>query len=109
MALGNRLAPRMGGNRRAAFIQAWGLELAVRGVSFGNRQEALRRLAAYSPADGTLQPGGPRRRGGYGRGTERPRTFPPGVCAPEPGPGRGGLGREAPRPAGSVRHVGLGQ
>jgi hypothetical protein len=27
------------------------LELAVRGVSFGNRQEALRRLAAYNPAD----------------------------------------------------------
>ena len=56
MTLGNKLAPRMGGDRKAAFVQAWaivkagGLELAVRGVSFGNRQEALRRLAAYSPA-----------------------------------------------------------
>jgi hypothetical protein len=56
MTLGNRLAPRMGGDRTAAFVQAWaivkagGLELAVRGVSFGNRQEALRRLAAYHPA-----------------------------------------------------------
>jgi hypothetical protein len=56
MTLGNRLAPRMG-DRRAAFVRAWavvkagGLELAVRGVSFGNRQEALRRLARYNPAD----------------------------------------------------------
>jgi hypothetical protein len=56
MTLGNKLAPRMGGDRSAAFVEAWaivkagGLEVAVRGVSFGNRQEALRRLAAYSPA-----------------------------------------------------------
>jgi hypothetical protein len=56
MTLGNRLAPRMGGDRRAAFVKAWAvvkagdLELAVRGVSFGSRQEALRRLAAYDPA-----------------------------------------------------------
>jgi hypothetical protein len=56
MTLGNKLAPRMG-DRRAAFVEAWaivkagGLELAVRGVSFGNRQEALRRLARYNPAD----------------------------------------------------------
>jgi hypothetical protein len=55
MTLGNKLAPRMGGDRRAAFVEAWaivkagGLELAVRGVSFGNRQEALRRLAGYAP------------------------------------------------------------
>jgi hypothetical protein len=47
----------MDGDRGAAFVEAWvivkagGLELAVRGVSFGNRQEALRRLAAYNPAD----------------------------------------------------------
>jgi hypothetical protein len=34
-----------------AIVKAGGLELAVRGVSFGNRQEALRRLAAYNPAD----------------------------------------------------------
>jgi hypothetical protein len=56
MTLGNKLAPRMGGDHRAAFVEAWavckagGLEVAARGVSFGNRQEALRRLAAYSPA-----------------------------------------------------------
>jgi hypothetical protein len=42
-------------SRHDAFVQAWaivkagGLELAVKGVSFGNRQEALRRLAAYNP------------------------------------------------------------
>jgi hypothetical protein len=52
MVLGNRLAGRMG--RKGAFIKAWaivkagGLELEVRGVSFSNRQEALRRLAKYS-------------------------------------------------------------
>jgi hypothetical protein len=56
MTLGNKLAPRMG-DRSAAFVEAWaivkagGLELAVRGVSFGTRQEALRRLARYNPAD----------------------------------------------------------
>jgi len=55
MNMGNRLAPRMGGDRRAAFVKAWaickagGLELAVKGVSFGNRQEALKRLTAYAP------------------------------------------------------------
>src|SRR5215470_17160843 len=55
MSLGNRLAPRMDGDRTEAFIKAWaivkagGLELAVKGTSFGNRQEALKRLAAYSP------------------------------------------------------------
>jgi hypothetical protein len=57
MVLGNKLAPRMGGDRKAAFVQAWiivkagGLTLPVRGVSFGNRQEALRRLARYNPVD----------------------------------------------------------
>jgi len=55
MSLGNRLAPRMGGDRKAAFIRAWaivkagGLELAVKGTSFGNRQEALKRLSGYAP------------------------------------------------------------
>jgi hypothetical protein len=55
VSLGNKLAPRMGGNKSAAFVKAWaivkagGLELAVKGVSFGNRQEALKRLAAYAP------------------------------------------------------------
>lgn len=55
MSLGNRLAPKMGGNKSAAFIRAWaivktgGLEIAVKGTSFGNRQEALKRLTAYSP------------------------------------------------------------
>jgi hypothetical protein len=54
VTLGNKLAPRLG-DRRAAFVEAWaivkagGLELAVKGVSFGNRQEALKRLAAYAP------------------------------------------------------------
>jgi len=54
-SLGNRLAPRMDGDKSAAFIRAWaivkagGLELAVKGTSFENRQEALKRLAAYAP------------------------------------------------------------
>jgi hypothetical protein len=53
MSLGNRLSSRM--DRHDAFVRAWqivkagGLELAVKGVSFGNRQEALRRLASYAP------------------------------------------------------------
>jgi hypothetical protein len=56
-ALGNKLAPRMGGDHKAAFVEAWaivkagGLELAVKGVTFGNRQEALKRLAVHNPAD----------------------------------------------------------
>ena len=43
-------------SRKEAFKTAWqivkagGLELAVKGVSFGNRQEALKRLARYNPA-----------------------------------------------------------
>jgi len=54
MSLGNRLAARMG--RHDAFVQAWaavkaeGLELPVKGVTVGSRQEALRRLAAYEPS-----------------------------------------------------------
>jgi hypothetical protein len=54
MALGNKLTPLMG-NRTGAFLRAWaivkagGLEIAVKGVTFGNRQQALKRLAAYSP------------------------------------------------------------
>jgi hypothetical protein len=55
MSMGNRLAPRMDGDRKEAFIRTWtivkagGLELAVKGTSFGNRQEALKRLVAYAP------------------------------------------------------------
>jgi len=55
MSLGNRLAPLMDGDRTAAFIRAWtivkagGLEIAVKGTSFANRQEALKRLATYAP------------------------------------------------------------
>ena len=54
MSLGNRLAAK-GSGRSAAFVRAWsivkagGLELAVKGVTFGNRQEALKRLATYAP------------------------------------------------------------
>ncbi|MDR0473984.1 MAG: hypothetical protein LBH43_09990 [Treponema sp.] len=53
MSLGNRLSSRM--DRHEAFVRAWaivkagGLELAVKGTSFANRQEALKRLAAYPP------------------------------------------------------------
>ncbi|GHV07599.1 hypothetical protein FACS189485_18170 [Spirochaetia bacterium] len=55
--LGNKLASRMGGDRRAAFIEAWiivkagAVTLPVKGVMAGNRQEALRRLGNYNPAD----------------------------------------------------------
>jgi hypothetical protein len=53
--IGNRLARSMG--RGKAFSFAWrivlegGLELAVRGVPFDNRQEALRRLAGYKASE----------------------------------------------------------
>jgi len=53
MGLGNRLSARMG--RSAAFTAAWkivkngGIELSVKGTSFGLRQEALKRLTRYSP------------------------------------------------------------
>ena len=54
MTLGNKLARTM--DRREAFIQAWiivkagSLELSVKGTSFGTRQTALKRLAAYDPS-----------------------------------------------------------
>ena len=55
MTLGNKLAAR-GQDRSAAFARAWaivkagGLTLPVKGTSFGTRQEALKRLAAYEPS-----------------------------------------------------------
>jgi hypothetical protein len=55
MTLGNKLAPRMGGDRKAAFVQAWIIvregvvEVRTAGTSFGRRPEALTRLAAYYP------------------------------------------------------------
>jgi len=55
VTLANRLTSSMGGDKSAAFTKAWaivkagGLELAVKGTSFANRQEALKRLAAYKP------------------------------------------------------------
>jgi hypothetical protein len=54
LALGNRLAKTM--DRHAAFVRAWqivktgSVEIRVAGVTFGNRQTALRRLAAYRPS-----------------------------------------------------------
>ena len=54
-SLANRLTPKMDGDKSAAFCKAWaivkahGLEIAVKGVTFGQRQEALKRLAAYNP------------------------------------------------------------
>jgi hypothetical protein len=54
VSLGNRLSVKMR-NKSAAFKKSWaickagGLELAVKGTSFGNRQEALKRLAVYKP------------------------------------------------------------
>ena len=52
--IGNRLSKTM--DRKDAFIQAWaivrkgGVSFPVKGVMAGNRQEALRRLNAYEPA-----------------------------------------------------------
>jgi hypothetical protein len=54
-SLANKLTAEMHGDKSAAFCKAWaivkahGLEIAVKGVTFGNRQEALKRLAAYNP------------------------------------------------------------
>ena len=51
MAMGNRLSTSM--DRHSAFIKAWevvkagSIKLSVKGVSFGTRQEALRRLSQY--------------------------------------------------------------
>ena len=53
-AAGNRLAVRM--DRKEAFERAWAMvlsgsvELPLRGVLQGSRQEALRRLNTYDPA-----------------------------------------------------------
>jgi hypothetical protein len=55
VSMANKLSAKMGGNKSAAFTTAWAtvkagsLEIAVRGVTFGNRQEALKRLAKYAP------------------------------------------------------------
>ena len=52
MTLGNKLSSHM--KRNTAFVEAWqiiktgSIVLPVKGVSFGNRQKALRRLANYS-------------------------------------------------------------
>jgi hypothetical protein len=54
MTIGNRLSSRM--DRRAAFVQAWQIvksgvvSFPIRGVTVGSRQEALRRLTQYEPA-----------------------------------------------------------
>jgi hypothetical protein len=56
MTLGNKLAPRMGGDRKAAFVEAWAMvkkgvvELNAADTSFGRRPEALRRLTHYDPS-----------------------------------------------------------
>jgi len=84
MSLGNRLAPKLGGDKSAVFVKAWAivkagkLEMAVKGTSFGTRQEALKRLAAYKPGPdqggtraGTHKPGRPRSGCGDGRRSER--------------------------------------
>jgi hypothetical protein len=52
--LGNKMAQTL--DRHDAFIRAWqivkagSIEIRVAGVTFGNRQTALRRLAAYNPS-----------------------------------------------------------
>ena len=54
VTLGNKLA-KGNRNKSEAFKKAWVLvrtgriELPVKGVTFGNRQEALRRLSFYNP------------------------------------------------------------
>ena len=55
LTLANKLTAEMHGDKSEAFCKAWaivkahGLEIAVKGVTFGQRQEALKRLAAYNP------------------------------------------------------------
>jgi hypothetical protein len=55
VTMANRLTSRMDGNKSAAFVKAWAivkagsLEISVKGTSFANRQEALKRLTAYAP------------------------------------------------------------
>jgi hypothetical protein len=55
MKLANRLVAKMDGDRSAAMKSAWAIvkagtmELAVKGTSFRNRQEALKRLSKYTP------------------------------------------------------------
>jgi hypothetical protein len=58
MSLGNKLAAKESElGRSEAFVRAWAivkagsLTLPVRGVTFGNRQTALRRLTAYRPEE----------------------------------------------------------
>jgi hypothetical protein len=69
-----------------AIVKAGGLELAVKGVSFGNRQEALKRLAKYSPdqikAVLVPEPENPadQRNRGYGWRSKRPGLVPAGLC-----------------------------
>ena len=54
-SLANKLTKEMHGDKSAAFCKAWAivkagrLELTVKGVTFRNRQEALKRLATYKP------------------------------------------------------------
>jgi len=54
VSLGNRLAGNM--PRGEAFAKAWGIvkagavEIRVAGVTYSNRQEALRRLSKYQPS-----------------------------------------------------------
>jgi len=54
-SLANKLTATNGGDKSAAFTQAWaiykagGLELQIKGVTFGRRQEALKRLTTYKP------------------------------------------------------------
>jgi hypothetical protein len=111
MTLGNKLAPRMG-DRRAAFVWAWaivkagGLELAIKGMSFGNRQEVLLRLAAYSPADvrtfimpepeNPVDPGAVAVLVGVQGGKGLYRL---GYVPPDPGSRGGGSGEPASRPS----------
>ncbi|MCL2374739.1 MAG: HIRAN domain-containing protein [Treponema sp.] len=53
--LANRMVKEI--SKKEAFAKAWaiarngGLEISVAGVSYGSRQEALARLAAYDPKD----------------------------------------------------------
>jgi hypothetical protein len=121
VSLANRLTSKMGGDKSAAFIQAWaivkagGLTLQVRGVTFGNRQEALRRLAAYAPdrvrAFIVPEPENPVDpaalavmvgvQGGKG-------LVPAGLRAPRPGLRGGGPGRQDGGGAGGFRGMGPG-
>jgi hypothetical protein len=112
MVLGNKLAPRMGRDRKAAFVEAWAIVKAGPGPPGPGR--VLRfpaggppapcpvqsRRCSGGPGTGAVKPGGPCSSRGDGRRPGRPRAVPPGLRAGSHGTGGGGTGSAASPPCG---------